>query len=453
MTKNRAPARLFIATTEGPSEVQRITPEDPDLRSVACLDGKALALPISPDYDAFVRAPTGVVEACFGHGAFRVDLSHPVTEGLSWQMALFTAHAMDAAGRLAVPGAAPDRAVWMTGEVDRDLRVLPVDRVADKLRASAGLFADLAARRLPLLIVLPTANMADLTDTLLADLGLDDQRVRLLSADGMAEVLAALNLPPVRRTLVIPRRHPTPPGRRRLGRVALVGSALALAALGAVVLVPPAPPAPTVIVTAPAVSPSPAPAAPALTPALTPAGLTRPETPPIPLPRLTVTAEEQAPPAGDTCAAVHFSGAQPQVHALEPDADGTFPAVSGARPCGLSYRVTNDGDAPLRLWVLGARRDGGPVQVRALARAERLAPGATLTLDALPPRPRSARLDQRLALLADPAFDADLKAGLDGLLEGLDRQPLDPDRWAALLARLAALENTRLVTVRQEFRP
>ena len=60
---------VYIATTEGPSEIQRITPEDSDVRSVICHDGKAIALPVSADYDSFVRRPTGVIEACFGHSA------------------------------------------------------------------------------------------------------------------------------------------------------------------------------------------------------------------------------------------------------------------------------------------------------------------------------------------------------------------------------------------------
>ena len=66
--------RIVIATTEGPAEVERLSEEDPDVRSVVCLQGKALALPISPDYDAFVRRPVGVIEARFGHACYRLDV-------------------------------------------------------------------------------------------------------------------------------------------------------------------------------------------------------------------------------------------------------------------------------------------------------------------------------------------------------------------------------------------
>ncbi len=86
---------VHIATTDGPAEIERLTAEDPEVRSVVCLGGKAVALPISADYDAFVRKPTGVIEAYFGHGAWRIDLARPISGGMSWQLGAFIAHAGD----------------------------------------------------------------------------------------------------------------------------------------------------------------------------------------------------------------------------------------------------------------------------------------------------------------------------------------------------------------------
>jgi len=142
--------RVYIATTQGPSEVQRIAKEDPKVRSVVCLNGTSEALPISPGYDAFVRKPTGVIEKEYGHSVYRVDVSEPVSDGKSWQLGLLTAHALFAAGRLAGKGEDAERAVWLTGEVDQDLNVISVDHVAEKLRQSATLFAELKAAKIPL---------------------------------------------------------------------------------------------------------------------------------------------------------------------------------------------------------------------------------------------------------------------------------------------------------------
>ena len=76
---------VFIATTGGPIEVQRITKEDPDIESLVCLAGKAKTLPISSAYHDFVRQPSGVLHRDFGHGAYRVDLSATIEDGYSWQ--------------------------------------------------------------------------------------------------------------------------------------------------------------------------------------------------------------------------------------------------------------------------------------------------------------------------------------------------------------------------------
>ena len=84
--------RVVVATTEGPSTVLRVTAEDPAVRSVVCLGRSATALPISRAYDAFVRAPTGIVERAVGHRAFRLDVSAPIDDGDSWQLGLYLAH-------------------------------------------------------------------------------------------------------------------------------------------------------------------------------------------------------------------------------------------------------------------------------------------------------------------------------------------------------------------------
>jgi len=147
--------RLYIATTEGPVEVQRIAEEDPAVRSVICLDGRAHALPVSPAYEAFVRKPTGVIERCFGHAAYRMDVSGPIDSGASWQLGAFLAHALHRAGRLAGPKDAAEVAVWCTGEVDHDLNIHPVGGVTEKLERSSELFARLSAAGVRALLFVP----------------------------------------------------------------------------------------------------------------------------------------------------------------------------------------------------------------------------------------------------------------------------------------------------------
>jgi len=181
--------RVCIPTTEGPSEIQRITAEDPDVRSVVCLDGKALALPISAAYDSYVRQPTGVIEKQFGHAAYRVDVSAPITEGLSWQLGLFVAHALDSRGRLARKGEPADALLLLTGEVDRDLNVRPVDHVSEKRRVCGGLFEWATANDQTVRFFVPQANRAELIG--------DVPGVEIVPVDTVDQVLEALEVVPV----------------------------------------------------------------------------------------------------------------------------------------------------------------------------------------------------------------------------------------------------------------
>jgi hypothetical protein len=179
--------RVIIPTTEGVAEVQRLTEEAPEIRSVVCLDGTATALAISPDYEAFVRQPTGVIERLWRHPAFRLDVSARIEQGRSWQLGVLLAHALHEAGRLAGRGAPAGLVVWATGEVDADLAVRPVEAVPRKLAQSAALFATLAAAGTKLLILLP-AGVAVPAAALPAG-------CELRQVAAVAEAVAALGLP------------------------------------------------------------------------------------------------------------------------------------------------------------------------------------------------------------------------------------------------------------------
>ncbi len=186
----RGPVRVHIGTTEGPAEVQRLTQEAPEIRSVVCLDGRAVALPISRDYESFVRRPTGLIERLWGGPSFRLDVGARITDGLSWQLGAFLAHALKAAGRLAERGKDSASVVWATGEVDAALAVRPVEQIARKLELSVPLLRGLAAQR-PLILV--PADAADLARATIAAQGLAET-CRVLGVRDAAEALASIGL-------------------------------------------------------------------------------------------------------------------------------------------------------------------------------------------------------------------------------------------------------------------
>jgi hypothetical protein len=184
--------RVYVGTTEGPAEIQRITEEPVGIRSVVCLDGKAVALPISADYDSFVRRPTGVVERLYGHSAYRMDVGARITDGLSWQLGVLIAHALHASGRLATGTHPADAVVWATGEIDAALLVRSVDSVPRKLHTSADLLRGLAATRTPILVLVPR-DAETAARTALVELEVA-QACSLITLATAAQAFAALDL-------------------------------------------------------------------------------------------------------------------------------------------------------------------------------------------------------------------------------------------------------------------
>ncbi|MCW9035532.1 MAG: DUF4384 domain-containing protein [Rhodospirillales bacterium] len=131
---------VYIATTGGPVRVERIT-QEPAPQSVVCLRRSSEVLPISGDYDDFVKPGSGVIVREFGpfeDNAFRLDLSGSISAGKSWQFGVFIAHALDAAQgyALAESDDEAEEIFWLTGLVDYDLNLGPVNHIPEKLEAS-----------------------------------------------------------------------------------------------------------------------------------------------------------------------------------------------------------------------------------------------------------------------------------------------------------------------------
>ena len=189
------PVRVFIATTTGLVAVQRITEEDPEVNSVVCLAGKAVALPISADYEAFVRNPTGVIQRHFGHPAFRVDVSKTIDEGYSWQLGLFVAHALAKSNRLAPPDSDVPLTFIATGEVNRDLNVLPVDHTAEKFDSFDARLQEISAAPDRTILAVPLSNR----DAVLSQM--TGSAVKILTVNHVSELLdyieISLNKPKV----------------------------------------------------------------------------------------------------------------------------------------------------------------------------------------------------------------------------------------------------------------
>ncbi|WP_420548275.1 hypothetical protein [Curvivirga sp.] len=155
--------RILIATSEGPSEIQSLVSEDPDVACAVCLNGSTEALPITRGYHAFVRKPTGVIERMTGHKSYRMDVSASITNGESWQLGVYLAHALMEKNELAMQGEAADQVWLVTGAVNaRDEAVHSVSHIQQKLNHAADLLKELRMKGAKVGFVLPVEDIPQL---------------------------------------------------------------------------------------------------------------------------------------------------------------------------------------------------------------------------------------------------------------------------------------------------
>ena len=175
---------IFIATTQGPIAVQKITEEESDVRSVVCIDGSSRPASISERYYDFVKKGTGVIARKFGHDSYRVDISANIETGYSWQLAVYLAHQLRKHGRLGNgdPGAG-DIVVIATGEVDKDLNIRKVNSVSEKLLASSALLEEWYNGDIATIFIVPEQNNRLLASDWVERVGSNSDWFHLLSLD------------------------------------------------------------------------------------------------------------------------------------------------------------------------------------------------------------------------------------------------------------------------------
>jgi len=188
--------RIYIGTPSGPVQVERIWREEGIAESMVCLKRTTEKLPIGAGYDDFVKRPSGIIEREFGPfepGAFRLDLSNSINQGKSWQFAVFAAHALAHEGLLAGPDDPFERAIWLTGQVDNDLRLGGVTQVLEKIHCALGELQALAKEGKQVLLYVPKENSQALSS---ADLPPEIEGRAVASAP---ELLEAIGTPLTRR--------------------------------------------------------------------------------------------------------------------------------------------------------------------------------------------------------------------------------------------------------------
>ena len=339
---------VFIATTDGPAQIQRISRERAPL-SMVILGSGSERLPVSNRYDDFARPGSGPVERFFGpfpEGGFRLEVSGPIESGDSWQLGVFLAHAIEAGDGFALVrddpslGDGVDHIIWLTGQVDYDGQVSAVGHVQEKFYASRDALASWLASGVPVSLVVPagedhrrlldcelptSARIIDANDAvgLCRELGIDSNAGNVPTRGPMA--VTRLKAPRhINRSLMV------------LGAI-LVGTSLAvLAATGQFGDVTTWPKHLTIWLAeqtefppqesqVPKAIPPPAET---LVPKLT-------DKSPVAEPAVGVSVHERRAPAGASCADVHFGGVAAAERLVDTNAIGQPKASRAAELCGL----------------------------------------------------------------------------------------------------------------------
>ncbi len=156
--------KVYVLTTDGPVQVERIAWEPGVGQSTICLGRTHKELPIKLDYDAFVRRQTGIVLREFGPaepGGFRLDVSGSISGGDSWQLAIYLAHGLSAQGLLAGLNDSAEAVILATGSVDHDLKIGAVNHIAVKANAMQALVEE---SNIPVSILLPQSGDIEVGD-------------------------------------------------------------------------------------------------------------------------------------------------------------------------------------------------------------------------------------------------------------------------------------------------
>ena len=384
---------VLIATTDGPVQVQRLAEEDPEVRSVICLNGTSEALPISGAYDAFVRKPTGVIERLFGHSVFRMDVSARVSDGRSWQLGVFAAHALYDRSMLAGRLEDATHVLWLTGEVNNDLEVGSVEHVAKKIERSAETLSGFFDEGGTVLLGYPKGNEAEVERVLGKDPGFKNMTLQPIPMESTDDLLAALPREAEAAASKAAQaaasgQKLTPTGKGRL-RAVWVAGALTVAVAGvfgwdvfgevsrwqamaeegafAKLLSDMEVRRKSTCMTCRAAA--------AVYPVVV--GLGGPGKGDLEL-----TANEVRAPEGRSCALVKFGRAYGEETALDMASIGRFADSPADGLCGMVYRLRNASSAPFHGWLNVRPRLGRIAGARARRGTEhaQLAPGETLTV-------------------------------------------------------------------------
>ena len=165
---------IIIPTTNNVVGINDIVKEDPLVSSVICENNNLEALPISPFYNSFVKSPTGIIEKLVGHPSFRIDITKPIHNGKSWQLAIAIAHIffknniLNFSNENQLLTKKTEEIIWASGTINSNLEIKKINYLDQKIYNSMNFFKNCIQNKIQINIILSIENKDDF-DSLLSN--------------------------------------------------------------------------------------------------------------------------------------------------------------------------------------------------------------------------------------------------------------------------------------------
>ena len=158
---------VIIPTTNDVVGINDIVKEDPLVSSVICENNNLEALPISPFYNSFVKSPTGIIEKLVGHSSFRTDITKPIHNGKSWQLAIAIAHIflknniLNFSNENQLLTKKTEEIIWASGTINSNLEIKKINYLDQKIYNSMSFFKNCIKKEVQINIILSIQNRDD----------------------------------------------------------------------------------------------------------------------------------------------------------------------------------------------------------------------------------------------------------------------------------------------------
>ena len=158
---------VIIPSTNNVVGINDIVKEDPLVSSVICENNNLEALPISPFYNSFVKSPTGIIEKLVGHSSFRTDITKPIHNGKSWQLAIAIAHIflknniLNFSNENQLLTKKTEEIIWASGTINSNLEIKKINYLDQKIYNSMSFFKNCLKNEVQINIILSIQNRDD----------------------------------------------------------------------------------------------------------------------------------------------------------------------------------------------------------------------------------------------------------------------------------------------------